>query len=80
MTIDSARLREALVQFPGGLNFTSLELKGCGKPVAIARASVELQSHIQGEVRRRRGDAVREFVKRHFPRASREGAMTIELV
>lgn len=38
LIMDSQSLCEALAQFPGGLNFTSLELKGCGKPGAIISA------------------------------------------
>jgi hypothetical protein len=38
LIMDSQSLCEALAQFPGGLNFTSLELKGCGKPGAIITA------------------------------------------
>lgn len=38
LIMDSQSLCEALAQFPGGLNFTSLELKGCGKPAAIIAA------------------------------------------
>ena len=36
--MDSLSLCEALAQFPGGLHFTSVELKGCGKPAVIIRA------------------------------------------
>lgn len=36
--VDSRRLCETLAQLPKGLNFTSLELKGCEKPVAIITA------------------------------------------
>ena len=38
LIMDSQSLCEALAQFPGGLNFTSLELKGCGKPAAVIAA------------------------------------------
>lgn len=38
LIMDSQSLCEALTQFPGGLNFTSLELKGCGKPAAVIAA------------------------------------------
>ena len=38
LLMDSQSLCEALAQFPGGLNFTSLELKGCGKPAAVIAA------------------------------------------
>lgn len=36
--MDSRSLCEALAQLPEGLNFTSLELKGCGNPAAIITA------------------------------------------
>lgn len=36
--MDSQSLCEAIAQLPGGLHFTSLELKGCEKPVAILTA------------------------------------------
>ena len=36
--MDSQSLCEALAQLPGGLKFTSLELKGCKKPAAIVTA------------------------------------------
>lgn len=36
--MDSQSLCEAMVQLPGGLHFTSLELKGCREPVAILTA------------------------------------------
>jgi len=36
--MDSQSLCEALTQFPGGLNFTSVELKGCANPTAIITA------------------------------------------
>jgi hypothetical protein len=38
LIMDSLSLCEALAQFPGGLHFTSVELKGCGKPAAIITA------------------------------------------
>jgi hypothetical protein len=38
LIVDSQSLCEALAQFPGGLNFTSIELKGCGKPSAVIAA------------------------------------------
>ena len=38
LIIDSLSLCEALAQFPGGLNFTSIELKGCENPAAIIAA------------------------------------------
>ena len=38
LIMDSQSLCEALAQFPGGLNFTSIELKGCGKPSAVINA------------------------------------------
>jgi hypothetical protein len=38
LIMDSQSLCEALAQFPGGLNFTSIELKGCGKPAAVIAA------------------------------------------
>jgi len=38
LIMDSQRLCEAMAQLPGGLHFTSLELKGCGKPAAIVTA------------------------------------------
>lgn len=38
LIMDSQSLCEALAQFPGGLNFTSLELKGCRKPAAVIAA------------------------------------------
>ena len=36
--LDAQSLCEAMAQLPGGLHFTSLELKGCGEPVAILTA------------------------------------------
>ena len=38
ITMDSQSLCEALAQLPGGLNFTSLELKGCRRPMAVIKA------------------------------------------
>ena len=38
LIMDSQTLCEAMAQLPGGLHFTSLELKGCGKPGAILTA------------------------------------------
>jgi len=38
LIMDSQSLCEAMAQLPGGLHFTSLELKGCGKPEAIITA------------------------------------------
>jgi len=38
LIVDSQSLCEALARFPGGVNFTSLELKGCGKPAAVIAA------------------------------------------
>jgi len=35
---DSQSLCEAMAQLPGGLKFTSLELKGCGNPASIIKA------------------------------------------
>jgi hypothetical protein len=38
LIMDSQGLCAALARLPGGLKFTSLELKGCGKPTAILTA------------------------------------------
>ena len=38
LIMDPLSLCEALAQFPGGLHFTSIELKGCGKHSAIITA------------------------------------------
>lgn len=38
LIMDSQSLCEAMAQLPGGLKFTSLELKGCGKPAPIITA------------------------------------------
>lgn len=38
LIMDSQTLCESMAQLPGGLNFTSLELKACGKPGAVLTA------------------------------------------